>query len=76
MENNEKCEYCGYKIHSDRIGKLNCCNNCGIKGRCAMAPEWGEMSRINCFAWVPEVNANAVQAQTSVPVSRLPESER
>lgn len=44
-------ECTGYKIHSKNINKLNSCNDCGRRGKCKIAPRYGEYCRINCYLW-------------------------
>lgn len=51
MEKQNECKNCEYKIYSDRISKLNNCNNCGLFDTCENRPEFGEHCRINCNAW-------------------------
>lgn len=46
-----ECKNCGYKIHSERISKLNNCNDCGLLNKCAKRPEYGDYCRINCYDW-------------------------
>lgn len=51
MEKQNECKNCGYKIHSERISKLNNCNDCGLFDTCENRPEFGEHCRINCNDW-------------------------
>lgn len=51
VEKRSECKNCGYKIHSERISKLNNCNDCGLKNTCVKRPEYGECCRINCYDW-------------------------
>ena len=46
----------GYKIHSQGIGTLNDCNNCGRKRNCTIKPRYGEYCRINCYLWEEDQN--------------------
>ena len=48
--NCEDCEICGYKLHSDRVGNLHDCNDCG-RCDCDYMPPPGADTRINCPLW-------------------------
>ena len=54
LEKHNECKNCGYKIHSERISKLNSCNDCGLVSTCAKRPEYGDYCRINCYDWREE----------------------
>lgn len=45
------CETCPYKLHSDEVGALNNCNDCGNLKGCEYAPPIGATARINCPLW-------------------------
>lgn len=47
------CETCDYKRHSDQVGALNNCNDCGNLAGCDYVPITGEYVRINCPLWRP-----------------------
>ena len=51
VEKQMECKHCGYKIHSNRVSKLNNCNDCGLKNTCVKRPEYGDYCRINCYDW-------------------------
>ena len=51
VEKQSECKSCGYKTHSERISKLNNCNNCGSLNTCVKRPEYGDYCRINCYDW-------------------------
>lgn len=55
--NNQDIRSLCYRIidlidYTDMISKLHDCNDCKAKKDCPKAPKLGQMTRINCFAWV------------------------
>ncbi len=44
------CAACGHKMHSERIGALHDCNDCG-RLDCGYKPQLGADTRINCPLW-------------------------
>lgn len=55
--NNQDIRSLCYRIidlidYTDRISKLHDCNDCKAKKDCPNVPKLGQMTRINCFAWV------------------------
>lgn len=48
------CTTCGYKVHSEEVSKLPCCNDCGKARSCEYKPRLGAYTRINCPLWEKE----------------------
>jgi len=48
-DSKNKCDNCGFKLHSQRISQLPSCNDCAKKKDCNIQPPLGDWCRINCF---------------------------
>jgi hypothetical protein len=45
------CKNCGERLHSEQVGNLPNCNDCGAAKTCEYIPEPGDWTRINCPLW-------------------------
>jgi hypothetical protein len=50
------CGECGFKYHSNAVGGLPNCNDCGRQKGCEYAPAPGQWVRINCPHWEGTTN--------------------